>query len=375
MVDSLEATNGMDARLAANLCRGVVITTPNADFIPQPRLGTVEVFPRSDLRYGMDDATLWPQFYIEQYPHLAAIRLNPKFAHARYAELWWTPLGREFEESKTAGVRGLGLFSCSEMTALERYKEDILRESKEQLMRTPSITISSARVVTTFSWVRLRYNVGKFEEKALEVIEFQRNFLELRAALDYLIEYFPRMHSQTSRAAVSSSIMGCFTFSPIITQEFFAAGIPVWLIRSIDSIGTNIAINKIVKVRPPMAESICLGPRPNQNYPVVYRGPSEHPARYIEQHKFSRSRYIFFNPNNGVRVTKPTDDQFESLEVESHTQSLRSLQSKPTITIGAKPCMWGKKTLFNCALTKHISQTTHLEDPRRKKGRLAETSS
>jgi hypothetical protein len=58
MVDSLEGTNGMDAQLAANLCHGVVITMPNADFIPQPRLGTVEVFPRSDLHYGMDDAIL-----------------------------------------------------------------------------------------------------------------------------------------------------------------------------------------------------------------------------------------------------------------------------------------------------------------------------
>src|SRR5882762_8934841 len=83
----------------------------------------------------------------------------------------------------------------------------------------------------------------------------------------------------------------------------------------------------------------------------------------------------FFNPNNGVRVIRPTDNGFESLEVESHTQSLRSLQSKPMITIGAKPCMWGGKTLFNCALTKHISQTTHLEDSRRKKGWMAKTSS
>ena len=232
----------------------MVITTPNADFIPQPHLGTVEVFPRSDLHYGMDDAILWPQFYIEQYPHLAVIRLNPKFAYIHYVELWWTPLRQEFKESKTAGVRGLGLFSCSEMTALERYKEDILWESKEHLMRTPLITISSARVVMSFSWVRLQYNVGKFKEKALEVIEFQRKILELRTALDYLIEYFPHMHSQMSRAAVSSSIMGCFMFSPIITQEFFAASILVWLIHSIDSIGTNIAIDKIVKVRPPMVE-------------------------------------------------------------------------------------------------------------------------
>jgi hypothetical protein len=98
--------------------------------------------------------------------------------------------------------------------------------------------------------------VGKFEEKALEIIEFQRNFLELHAALDYLTEYFPHMHSQMSRAAVSSSIMGCFTFSPIITQEFFAAGIPVWVICSINGIGTNITIDKIVKVHPPMAESM-----------------------------------------------------------------------------------------------------------------------
>jgi len=81
-------------------------------------------------------------------------------------------------------VRGLGLFRCSRDTALEGIKRIYFGNQKTANAHTfdHNLIRSSGHDLQLGAFT---VQCGKFEEKALEVIEFQRNFLELRAALDY----------------------------------------------------------------------------------------------------------------------------------------------------------------------------------------------
>jgi hypothetical protein len=287
----------------------------------------------------VDDATLWPQFYMEKYPHLAAIPTKVTDPTNHLSSILWTPSCGDFIQSLSSGLSGLGSIACREMEELEHCKRDIMHDAREYLERHPEdAVVLAARSATAFSWVRLSTLLGKYEEKALEISEFQRNWLDLRASLDYLQIYHPRMYSNDGYASVEPRI-GCFTTQPIVAQEFYSAGIPVWLIRSLDSIGPEICITKICSMSEPPCD-IRMDLRPNENYPVIYRGPGDHPLHYIEQHKFTRSRMLYFHPS-GYRVSTLSGDGLGSLQPESHTRSLASLKNTRTTEVRmsrTRPC-------------------------------------
>ena len=196
---------------------------------------------------------------MEKYPHLAAIPTKVTDPANHLSSIWWTPSRGDFIQSLSSGLSGLGSIACREMEELEHCKRDIMHDAHEYLERHPEdVVVLAARSATAFSWVQLSTLLGEYEEKALEISEFQRNWLDLYASLDYLQIYHPRMYSNDGYASVEPRI-GCFTTQPIVIQEFYSAGIPVWLICSQDSIGPEICITKICSMsEPPRDIRICV---------------------------------------------------------------------------------------------------------------------
>ena len=295
---------------------------------------------RSDLRYGMDDATLWPQFYHSSYPHLAAIPAKPSYESDYLWVLWWVPKISDFVQSKGAGVSGLGLIAGQEMEMLETRKETLFDDTRRYLKSHGSVMISSSLNICNHCWVRLRFLPGTYEGKCLEVVEFQRTFLDLYGAWEFEAKYLPRMHSTNVDIGVDENRVGCFTVQPHIAQEFFSAG-PVWFVHPLESIGEELPLKEVVPILEAKPD-IRLDHRPNQHYPVIYRGPANDAQHYVMQHKFMHTRMVYVNPVDGKRVKNPRADQIESLEAESHTQSLTSLKSQLSVdnkrSRGSQPC-------------------------------------
>ena len=144
---------------------------------------------------------------MEKYPHLAAIPTKVTDPTNHLSSIWWTPSRGDFIQSLSSGLSGLGSIACREMEELEHCKRDIMHDAREYLERHPEdAVVLAARSATAFSWVRLSTLLGKYEEKALEISEFQRNWLDLRASLDYLQIYHPCMYSNDGYASVEPDI-------------------------------------------------------------------------------------------------------------------------------------------------------------------------
>jgi hypothetical protein len=99
----------------------------------------------------MDNATLWPQFYLEKYPFLAAIRCRPELDTDDLGILWWTPTPSNFVQSSNSGVYGLGLMGGEEMVRLERRKEEVFGDIRNYLEGRNSNFIGAMFIITVAS--------------------------------------------------------------------------------------------------------------------------------------------------------------------------------------------------------------------------------
>jgi hypothetical protein len=92
---------------------------PNQDKILLPPMQTREVFLCSDLRYGPDNPTLWPQPYLTRYPHLGAIPRRPEDPNYPLSIMWWNPTRDDFLPLKNDFMEGLGQLSVSNLWRFE----------------------------------------------------------------------------------------------------------------------------------------------------------------------------------------------------------------------------------------------------------------
>jgi len=334
----------LDAKVAAFIGDSVV-TSPNEDYIPEVPTGTAEVQLRADLRFGPDDASLWPQPYLENYPFLPLIPRKPNNPENYKMIMWWLPGAEEFRASEGLHVGGVGFIAGANFDRLdvEVHKlKGMTREFTDKVKSEDIPRFVNATYATMIHcWVRLAHSPGTFEEKCLEVSEVQRAWLEHWAVMDY---YKGRQRMMETRTEPPSGpikqTVGCFTASIDVAQRCFVAGIPVWLIRDYRVLlGGRVRVDRQVDFTT-VASCLELGKRRGVNYPVVYSGRRDDERRYTEQHGFMRSRLVWRNPWEGGEDTWKMGET----GLMSVTRSLKDLEAHPTRVVrsGAKmrdhPC-------------------------------------
>jgi hypothetical protein len=299
--------------------------------VPEIFFGHTEVYLRVDARYGPDDATLWPQSYLDKYPHLMAILRKPVDPHTDITALWWTPSRNDFKQSDDALIGGVGCFAGREMDIMKKLKDELLMEARAYLKdkETP-VLVQSCFAALIHSWVRLECYPDNFPEKCLEVTEFQRHWLELRAAMDYFDRLVKRMfHSSDPPEGPVEERVGCLTTQPRIAQECFSAGVPVWLLRDLKLFHQGgVRIGKVV---PPCLarDSLEMGRWSLNDFPTLYRGSPSVMDRYIVQHRFARSRMTWKDPwaNEEGSAETPNPREMGGMDVTSATRTMAELES------------------------------------------------
>ena len=222
-------TDGLAATLDKRL--SFLVTSPNADFVPEIVQGIVDVILRADGKYSPMDPIQWPQIFVPRYPYLATI---PKRIDANHywAPIWQWPMLEDFAMLSGTPVSGFGFLSSnflapfhtivSEMSRhVDQFVQDINPEDCKDLWWH--------QLAMRHSLQRLALMPATFPDQTLQVSELQRHWL---MAAGYL-EFQRRSRSLANISGFTCadlSLMGAWMLDPRSVQVLFDAEVPVWFV-------------------------------------------------------------------------------------------------------------------------------------------------
>ncbi|KAJ6616005.1 hypothetical protein B0H10DRAFT_2219885 [Mycena sp. CBHHK59/15] len=192
------------------------------------------VFLRSDMWYGTDDPTLWPQQWTAWYCHLPVIA--KKGTRPDLDVMWWDPSLADFRVG-SAVTRGLGRLHWTAMSRFTPVINELVTKCKD-LRRTSATPISplfGELVQNILMWAeQLRMLPTTYDKMVFGVTSLQRGCLELDALYNYMTIYKPRVDNFMTalpRMIPVAHTVGAFTTVPAVAQQLWSACLSFWLLR------------------------------------------------------------------------------------------------------------------------------------------------
>lgn len=284
-----------------------LITSPNARWMPAFQHWDCSVQLHKDMRFGQDDYILWPQWFQDNYPYLAAIPKPPAPGKpSPFARMWYSATHADFTlADQSAPGRNPGYVHKrfeAELTELHNDLSATVRTIVTALNDAPDGTnvnnwLGGLATCERHAWLSLTTYAATFDEKRLELVEYQRAWLELKGLTNYYVWNRDRVQSATrSTVTVVEDCIGCLVKNPVVAMQLFDMGVPVWLMRNKMAAltsGTYIEYPTDHAVRPSdVDEGFKFSLERDPSFPVVYAGRAKHPMHYHYQHQFSRIRTV-----------------------------------------------------------------------------------
>ncbi|KAJ7932137.1 hypothetical protein B0H13DRAFT_1857273 [Mycena leptocephala] len=252
--------------------------TTNTDYIPALPSLTVPhaVFLRSDMRYGTDDPTLWPQQWTSDYPHMPLI--PTKGSRPELDVMWWDPSLADFAVG-SAVTRGLGRLTHARFTQLLPPINELVARCKELRRTSPALAISlfGELIQHITMWLeQLQTLPTTYHKMVFGLTSLQRAFLELDALYNYMTIYQGRMNNYLAPSPADNSVakcVGAFTTVPFIAQQLWAAKVPFWFLRPVEVFDAEIIL-KVVPLQEPSFDLPDADAHGAGAPPVLYRGSS-----------------------------------------------------------------------------------------------------
>ncbi|KIK02231.1 hypothetical protein K443DRAFT_97233 [Laccaria amethystina LaAM-08-1] len=230
--------------------RRIIVTSPNADWMPYISLRARDVRAREDGRFGWADFTVCPQWFIESQWHLPFIRTRPTAATIQSHELsfcWWDLRDHHFVESRGSAFRDLGTLQSDVADALrgEAKKLHLACRSVQQhkdpgrLFYLANKTIDAALQLKFCNFTR--------RDLVYRVACFQRLYLETFAMYEWHTKWAFRLNDTTGQIyEIDESIMGAITDSPDCIAVLYRVGAPAWYVWPPANIPHDMTIRYIV---------------------------------------------------------------------------------------------------------------------------------
>jgi hypothetical protein len=281
-----------------------LISTPNGTHIPSPPWGIRNVRLRKNFRYGFDDPTQWPQAYVHEFRHLAAIPVKPSDPQDPLSIMWWDLHKDDFVLEGGSIVDGLGRISRHRFAPFEEARRAMVTRvySHVSSHSVPSPKLHPLLKSLNHTCARIDTIPSTLSEAQFGLTEFQRLYLELHGLLDFLEIYLPRIDSTSSEPPAPTSCIGAFTSNPQIAQDLFDAGLPVYFTRKLSDITLNHLPNIFHFVSPIEPDQRLLFDAQPTPFPTIYSGPSNTPDKHIAIHNYTRSRMTHKDPFGGEHV-------------------------------------------------------------------------
>lgn len=339
-----------DGRVGAVIDNGNhFITTHTQKYIPLPQLTRRETRLRADCRYGEDDPLQWPQLFSAEYPYFAAIPRLPEGADPLRV-IWWDLTKADFTPDLDGYVMGLGTLRSSRLGEFERLVTEIQQRLRDlRPTRTWVVCEEGAKrrilrlsVVLNDYLTRLTSLVMTFRHLQRSIVNFQRCFLELRGAMDWVEIYQPMMDGTRRAATTTAKTVGAFVRHLQVAEEFTRAGLPFWLIHEFGDL-VETRVDALVEIRQPEGFICCTDNIPKSR--IIFEGRGDDKARYaaMAAHVNSFRRY---------------PDPFEHVNISSSSPS--SGPPPPSTSATPGPIRPPPRQANKCSPCKLSSQTIKL---------------
>ncbi|KAF9006885.1 hypothetical protein BDZ89DRAFT_1048581 [Hymenopellis radicata] len=242
-----EPITALDGRYGAILPHApAIITTPNASWLPlPPRAATQIVQRRADFRYGPEDPILFPQMAVYEAPHLPCILRYrpPSDLGSELDSLWVDPMPVIDWVEDLTFRRGFGRASTifsSRLVSGFAYLRSCF-ETGSLNAGIMAIYNTEAAKLSLIS-ANLRFLHQPFGRFSLLLRDYQRTALELLAIYAYHTIVEPARRGVTSllteKPDLHDDFMGCITYDLALVNLYMRVGVPVWLIRPTEDLGS-----------------------------------------------------------------------------------------------------------------------------------------
>ncbi|KAJ8093718.1 hypothetical protein PM082_009578 [Marasmius tenuissimus] len=288
------------------------VTSPSSLDIYQPFFGSREIYMRQDYRFGAEDPLQYPQHFIPDRCHWAAIPRHPPSATYARAK-WWKSLPPEaFVHESDSAIKGLGRWSKENIAP---YEEDCtLLHQRVQKYCSSQESSKINRLIPALN--------GQLERTLRHLLTmplplhrarqlwsfFQRWYLELYAALDWVELYLPVMNGTSPPSGTTRShaavAMGAFLTTVKDCEFFFRAGLPFWLIRSSEHHPMVRVDEQVIPVTP-QSLGICVDDITSHKKEVVYTGPLRDLQKATAVEKFGMAIVDYANDPFSVPAAEP----------------------------------------------------------------------
>ncbi|PIL28223.1 hypothetical protein GSI_09635 [Ganoderma sinense ZZ0214-1] len=261
-IDAFAGIVAAQAYTAQGWDSNIVVTSPNADWVPEFAVAHSEITTFADGRWGRHEYSRWPQEFARETFHVHCIPSKPRPDGPR--EILWRTLDRTDWKPDDCGIPGVGFLD-------KQLQDDLLQEVESVISCYFRCNDGSAGAgwnkIGVFLTVCLQHTVDRLRSiPAVPGViislaaHVQRLTLELSGLIEWLKEVSKRVASVDDYSWMVLDVLGAYTADPSIAQVLYRAGIPVWLQRERN---TRIRIYKVVTAMdiPPDFSQIPSYPR------------------------------------------------------------------------------------------------------------------
>ncbi|KAL1698109.1 hypothetical protein EV121DRAFT_297557 [Schizophyllum commune] len=342
-----------------------IVASANTSYIPylpDPDDKGYRLRMRADLRFGAEDLTLVPTYYMPSHaPHLACIPRRPLAPRHPENLMWASDVHAWFDEVEVSFSRSSGMFVLKEPVykELKKLVAPLCKQADKYLLRC------RAQNVQPIAWARgleisLSHTLGRLktvpvsrERAPYMAREVQRLWLELRGMINFVSDVQPILVGTADPPDIYSVrwYIGAATADIAHAQHLHRAGVPTWVVQRFDYMMVDKMKSKD-KVGVPYAASLRQMFSPDEmanttrhpdNLPYIFEGLPTHPLRLQRLHQYSTVRVAITSPREQDRLdVDPLI--FNSARPVKHTSStlhpldrLKLLPSPPSPASAAQP--------------------------------------
>ncbi|EIW84547.1 hypothetical protein CONPUDRAFT_151563 [Coniophora puteana RWD-64-598 SS2] len=245
-----------DARVLGITRQNVLITSPNASYIPPYRPNPDPLRARADGNFGLDDPFLLPTMHCVDLPWAALYPSRAYWDGFELTGLWWTPTEDDIEAVPRNGVK-VGPLKATSMARLEELFRGTMRDKRDRL-RARLLSLTGPDAPRNKQWVdgvwgrleatldNLRFTSGDLSDRIRRLGDFRRGCMDLWAYAEYRLRVASagRLGNGPCEGAeiidgiirASPRYVGAYTTHPNVLRGLYEAGVPVWFPRSPDSL-------------------------------------------------------------------------------------------------------------------------------------------